>query len=264
MAADIYKENPSGGNLSRVEGFHGSERYDVGFAQGTSPDLVRWGPVLAGVFTVLSATAVLSVLGLAIGFSSVDPNDTLRSFGIGAGIWGAAVALISFFLGGWVSGRTTPIIDNFTRILQGVMVWVVTIPLLLYVIAGGVGSLFRTLGGVVQTGIEAAAPLAGQATRPEAGQPGQSEGAPIDQQARDAAREAQDKARQAVENLRQRVTPERVQQSAEVASKAAWGALFSMLLGLAAAGLGGYVAWRRQVFQEIPVSTVGPSQQPYH
>jgi hypothetical protein len=267
MAADIYKESPSGGNLSRNEGFHGSERYDLGLSQGTSHDLVRWGPVLAGVFTALSATTVLSVLGLAIGFSSIDPNDTLRSFGIGAGVWGAATALISFFLGGWISGRTTALVDNFTRVLQGSMVWIVTIPLLLYVIAGGAGAMFRTLGGVVQTGVQAAAPIAGQAAgqgaQPAPGQPGR-EGAPLGQQAQDAARQAQDTARQAVENLRQQVTPERVERTAEVASKAAWSVLFSMILGLVASAFGGYVASRRQVVQEMPVSTTGPTQQPYH
>jgi hypothetical protein len=60
------------------------------------------------------------------------------------------------------------------------------------------------------------------------------------------------------------VTPERVERTAQVASRASWGVLFSLVLGLVASGLGGYVASRRQVIEEMPVSTTGPTQQPYH
>ncbi len=257
MAADIYKESSSAGSLSRSEGFHGAERYELGLTPSLSFDLVRWGPVLAGVFSALSATAVLSVLGLAIGFSRIDPDDTLGSFGLGAGVWGVATALISFFVGGWISGRTTAVVDNFTRIFQGAMVWIVTVPLLLYVVAGGAGDLLQTLGSVVQTGVQAAAPQIGQGTQPGQGQGGQGAAGPLEQTTRDTAR-------QALETLRQQVTPEQVTRTADLASRAAWGVLFSMLLGLGAAAAGGYVASRRQVVHEMPAATTATSQQPYH
>src|SRR3712207_2704601 len=57
-------------------------------------DLVRWGPVIAGLFAALATLATLSVLGLAIGLSAYDAGDPASNFGIGAGIWGAITALI--------------------------------------------------------------------------------------------------------------------------------------------------------------------------
>ena len=58
-------------------------------------DLVRWGPVIAGLFAALATLASLTVLGLAIGLSSYTAGDQASSFGIGAGIWGAISALIA-------------------------------------------------------------------------------------------------------------------------------------------------------------------------
>ena len=63
---------------------------------GISMDRVRWGPVVAGLFVALATLAVLATLGVAVGFSAADRNDSASTFGIGAGIWGAASALVAF------------------------------------------------------------------------------------------------------------------------------------------------------------------------
>ncbi|MGN6625952.1 MAG: hypothetical protein ACTHLN_04975, partial [Tepidisphaeraceae bacterium] len=78
---------------------------------GVSMDRVRWGPVIAGLFVALATLVVLATLGVAVGFSSADQNSSASSFGIGAGIWGAATALIAFFVGGMVAARSaaTPV-----------------------------------------------------------------------------------------------------------------------------------------------------------
>jgi len=86
-------------------------------------------------------------MGLALGFSTIDPDNTLRSFGIGAGIWGAVIVLLSFSLGGWIAARTALISDTFARILQGALVWVVTLPLVSYGIAGGSDALLKLASG---------------------------------------------------------------------------------------------------------------------
>ncbi|HMO27051.1 MAG TPA: hypothetical protein PKB10_12360, partial [Tepidisphaeraceae bacterium] len=63
-------------------------------ATGGAPVVVlrrrfSWGAIFAGLFTALSVMLVLSVLGVAIGLSTVDRHDDPRNYGIGAGIWGA-------------------------------------------------------------------------------------------------------------------------------------------------------------------------------
>ncbi len=50
-------------------------------------DMVRWEPVIAGLFGTLTTLATLSVLGLAIGLLAFDAGDQASPFGIGAGIW---------------------------------------------------------------------------------------------------------------------------------------------------------------------------------
>lgn len=148
MAADIYKETQQGlGSATHSESLRFSERYELGASREGRVEPVQWSSILAGVFTTISVATVLSVLGVAVGFSTVDPDDTLRAFGIGAGIWGAIIAVLAFSLGGWISARTALTSDTFARILQGALVWVVTLPLVSYGAAGGTGALLRLASG---------------------------------------------------------------------------------------------------------------------
>jgi hypothetical protein len=140
-------------------GVRTADRYDNGDSDVVverSKDLVRWGPVIAGLFAALATLATLTVLGLAIGLSAYDPGDPGSSFGIGAGIWGAISALISFFVGGWMAGRSSALRGTKSGILNGAMVWFVAIPLLLYLLGSGIGAVVRTAGNVAGSAAQAA------------------------------------------------------------------------------------------------------------
>jgi len=102
-------------------------------------DRIRWGPIVAGLFGALTVMAVLGALGVAVGLSSVDAGERASSYGMGAGIWGIISALIAFFVGGWIASSTTARRCGCTGVMQGAMVWMVTIPLLIYLLAGGIG-----------------------------------------------------------------------------------------------------------------------------
>jgi hypothetical protein len=204
-------------------------QYDVDVT--TPTDRVRWGPIMAGLFTALSTLALLSVLGLAIGASSFDPGDQGRNFGIGAGIWGALSALLAFGLGGWMAARTAAVRGQRNGMLNGTMVWVVAIPLLLYLLSSGIGSLLNTAGRVAGTAATVAAPVAGQAANNPAVQAGAQDGA--------AAAQATAQALQA-----QAADPANQEAAADAIKTGAWGTLASMLLGLGAASLGGYLGAR--------------------
>jgi hypothetical protein len=204
----------------------------------TPTDRVRWGPIVAGLFAAMSALVVLGILGLAIGLSNVDAGDRPSNFGIGAGIWGAVSALLAFFFGGWMAARTAARHrereGEHNGLLQGAMVWMVAVPLMVYLLAGGIGSLFKTAGNVAATGAQAAATTAaGAASDPAARQDMQS-----------AANDAADNLQAKAAEVRQQVTPQRVEDASHKAARGAWGTLASLLLGLAAASFGGHVGTR--------------------
>ena len=194
---------------------------NVTTAVATPTDRVRWGPIIAGLFAALSTLAVLAVLGVAVAGSTYDPGDSARAFGIGAGVWSAISALIAFFIGGWLAARSAAVRSEGSGVLNGAMVWVVAIPLMLYMIMGGIGSVLRT-----------AAPTAAAGANAAAQQPDMQD------QAQTASARIQATTQQVTEQIKQ---PENQRAAARGTAKTAWGTLVSLLLGLAAAAFGGWV-----------------------
>lgn len=211
----------------------------------TPTDRVRWGPIFAGLFAAMSALVLLSLLGLAIGLSNVDAGDRPANFGIGAGIWGAVSALAAFFFGGWMAAHTAAPDREQNGLLQGAMVWMVAVPLLVYLLAGGISSLFRTAGSVAATGAQAAATAAAPAANDAAAREDMKSAAA------DAAAGMQEKAAE----VRQQVTPQRVEEASDKAATGMWGTLISLVLGLAAAAFGGHVGAGAPMMRRM---TAGP------
>jgi hypothetical protein len=203
-------------------------------------DRVRWSSVLAGLFTVLSALAVLTVLGIALGLSTFDANQP-ENFGIGAGIYGIVSALIAFALGGYMSARTTAVAGRGNGILNGAMVWVVTIPLIVNLLGSGIGTLLGTATDVATTAAQVAAPVIGQAAEEVANDPAAQATAVTG--AEGAATQAQG----VVEDVQAQVEAIDAQDVEAVArdvSGAAWAALLALGLTAAAAVIGGLVGVR--------------------
>ena len=237
--SDSYETNRSGGvavHAGTPAGYGGANsgapRVDVDTAVVTPTDRVRWGPIIAGLFTALSTLAVLSVLGIAVAGTAYDPGDQARNFGIGAGVWGAVSVLIAFAVGGWLAARSAAVRGANNGLLNGAMVWAVAIPLLLYVIAG---SAVRTAGSAVQTGAQAAAQMSDEAITASARETGQD----VAGQAQVSTGDAADRAAAAVRD------PANQEAAADATARTAWGTLVSLLLALAAAAIGGYLGARR-------------------
>jgi hypothetical protein len=121
-------------------------------------DRVRWAAILAGLFTVFAAIAVLTILGVAIGLSTFDANNP-ETFGIGAGIYGAVSALVAFALGGFVAARSSGAAGAGNSILNSGMVWIVAIVLIVNFLGSGIGTLL----GIVPDVAAAVAPVVAQA-----------------------------------------------------------------------------------------------------
>ncbi len=196
-------------------------------------DRVRWGPIWAGLFTALTTLIILSLLGVAIGLTAVDPRAAAQGgpppgLGIGAAIWGALTAIVAFLLGGWVAGWTAAVFDRKWGALNGALVFVVAVPATLLLAGLGLGTLLGALGSFagalnidpsqVQSAVQGAASQTQQAT--------------AQTQPADAA------------------------QAAQAARTGAWGTLIGLLVGLGASALGGLLGIRRDVALERATADV--------
>jgi hypothetical protein len=181
-------------------------------------DRVRWAAVLTGLVVALMSVALLSLLGLAIGFTIVSPGN-MGTLGLGAGIWYAISVLIALVFGGWAAARTAAVVGRANGALNGAMVWVVTILLVFALLGSGIATLAAVAGSSVTTGAQLAAPLAGQAANGPA---------------------LQTTAQALIGQNVAANAPARI----AAGSLAAWGTLLILVLGLVAATFGGLLGAR--------------------
>ena len=121
----------------------GERRRDYAARVGSLEGLkVSWGGVWGGVLVAIGLLLLLSVLGVAIGVTAVDPGETqAERVGTGIGVWGGLSLLIALFVGGMVSTRIGAIFDRTTGFFEGVLVWAVTVLLMIYLATTGIGML---------------------------------------------------------------------------------------------------------------------------
>jgi hypothetical protein len=123
---------------------------------------VSWGGVWGGVLVSLAVLILLSALGVAIGVSAVDPTDTsARAVGLAASAWAGVSLLLSLFVGALVAARIGATHDRTTTTVEGVLVWIVTMLVMVYLAGSGVSLVatgaFKLVGGAAQAMTVAAA-----------------------------------------------------------------------------------------------------------
>jgi hypothetical protein len=195
---------------------------------------------------------VLTIVGLAIGFSKFQPGDSAGSVLIGTGIWGAVSVLIAFFVGGGTAARTAAVHGRGNGMLNGAMVWMVAIPLLLYTLVGGIGSLLNTVTSTVAGAAQAVAPVAAEAGQAAATAVAQTPGIAA---TAGAAGDQLAPTVQAVGTAVSSVPPQAVEEAANNASRASLGVLLWLGLGLLASVIGGAVGSRSDDFVVRTTST---------
>lgn len=134
---------------------------------------ISWAAVLAGVIITLVVQLLLSILGLGVGASTIDPlreENPVSGIGTGAGIWFVVSALIAWFIGGYVAGRMAGIPRRQDSLLHGILAWSLGTLLMFYFLTTTVGSLIggtaSVLGRVLATlgsGVAASAPVVAEA-----------------------------------------------------------------------------------------------------
>lgn len=188
---------------------------------------VQFGPIIAGVLTAIATLLILTVLGLAIGASALEPRDAGQTLGGAAAIWGIISALIAFFLGGWVAAKTAAVAGAGSGLINGLMVGAAIIALVLWLTGSGVSSVLGTLGSNI-----------GDITSVVQEETGSAEG-------------AQAEAEEAQANAEEQLAQVDPNQAFETVRDGAWGTLAGLVLPLVAAGAGGLLGHneRRDVIQ---------------
>lgn len=89
---------------------------------------MRWSAVFAGAFVSAGLWMMFQLLGAGIGLSAIDASNSgsLRSVGIGTGIWSIIAPLLALFLGGMVAGRLATTAARGIGALHGLVVWAMT------------------------------------------------------------------------------------------------------------------------------------------
>lgn len=129
------------------------------------PTVVRrfsWGAIIAGTIIALVTWLTLSLLGLAVGFSTINPASggvPFTGLGIGAAIWWILVGLVSMFVGGWAASRLSGVTRRPDGALNGILSWALTSLVMVYFVTSSVGTIIGGAFGVLRTG----ASVAGQA-----------------------------------------------------------------------------------------------------
>jgi len=109
---------------------------------------LRWGPIVAGLLTALGVFILLSLLAVGLGLGTAQGQDETMV----ATIVGSLIALVSFFLGGFIAAWSDSAIDNRRGALDGFLVWALWLPVVLLAGALGVGALFGgDVGGLFPT-----------------------------------------------------------------------------------------------------------------
>lgn len=184
-------------------------------------DRVRWGPILAGLLIAITALLLLSLLGLAIGLTTVNAGTAATQggpppdAGRNSAIWAAISGIVAFVLGGYVASRTAAVFNRGWGALNGALVFMLAVPLMLWLAGQGLGTVLGSLGNL--SGALATNPNAAQAAQ---GAASQAQSAAQNVQASDIAR------------------------AAEAVRNTAWGTLAGLLVALAASTLGGWLGTR--------------------
>lgn len=111
-----------------------------------------WSAVIAGSLTTLALLLMFGLIGISLGAHLWGPSQvvlewkTLAWLGLAFNVFGV---FFSFAGGGWVACRVAGARYSEYGMIQGAMVWLVTLPILVFCAAQGAGSFMGSwLGGL--------------------------------------------------------------------------------------------------------------------
>lgn len=106
---------------------------------------LRWGPIWAGMLMALGVFFLLSLAAIATGLQAAPGADE-EDLGMVAVVVTSAIALVSFFLGGFVSSWSAGVADPGRALLNGFLVWTLWLATVILLAALGFGAIVGAMG----------------------------------------------------------------------------------------------------------------------
>jgi hypothetical protein len=106
---------------------------------------VNWSAVSVGSLAAVAAIIVFGLIGTALGFHLVGPENRivdLHKIAIGTLAFGVFSAFFAAVIGGWVTGKIAGILHSEPAMLHGAICWLLTIPVIVVLAALGAGTYF--------------------------------------------------------------------------------------------------------------------------
>ena len=124
---------------------------------------ISWRSIIAGVVTTLAVSIIMALLGVALGFTVINPmsDSPLSGLGTAFGVWSILSVLVSLAAGGYVAGM----FSGIRGAEHGFMTWA-TVLLVGTIFSGlAIGGAVKTVGSVaagVGSGVATVATGVGQ------------------------------------------------------------------------------------------------------
>lgn len=135
--------------------FMNEEPYVPAETLTTAPSRVRrvsWGAIFAGTFVGLVFQIMFMLLGAAIGFSTLQSDQTSNSgqgMALGSAIWLLVSSLVAIWLGACVAGRLSGGPRPADGMLHGIVTWSISTLTMFALLAAGIGAVLGGAGALL-------------------------------------------------------------------------------------------------------------------
>jgi hypothetical protein len=110
---------------------------------------ISWAAIFASLAVGLSVMLLLTLAGVAIGLTTVEPGENARALTIGAAAWQTISMLIAAIVGGYVAARLSGLRRTADGILHGAVSWGATTVLYAALATTAIGTLTAGMFGLL-------------------------------------------------------------------------------------------------------------------
>ena len=113
---------------------------------------ISWGAVIAGTLTTLAILILLSLLGIGIGLTTIDPlteQDPFSGLSTGTIIWWVISNLVAIFIGGMVAARASGLPSNTDGAMHGFLSWGLSLLISFLLVTSTIGSIIGGVGSMI-------------------------------------------------------------------------------------------------------------------
>lgn len=124
---------------------------------------IRWGAIIGGLVSGTASYLLLSLLGVAIGLTAVDPQaaEPVGAVPLATGIWTGLSMLVGAFVGGYVAGHMSGLSRSGDGMLHGFVSWGATTLLYTVLMVSALGTVLGGTFKILSEGMQGATQAAG-------------------------------------------------------------------------------------------------------